>query len=501
MLAAVGRDLELLAVNPAWSDALGDAARSLTELIHPVDRARVRDGLAAGAGAPMTEIVGRFFQRDGGFRALALRGVHDGEVLHLSARDADGPASELAEVKRRLAAVYETMQELVYTTDDQGVLTGMNRAPAGLTLTDVIGVPMLAFAAADERELMQSRVDAVRERQARIAYETSVVYPDGSRFTYSSRMGPILDAERCVGIMLITQDITAERRAQEATRSFERLLEEKIEALFHANAQLTVQHEQIIAGEQRERARLVRELDFARAIQAGILPRDLRVPGLDIAATMQPCSEMGGDYYDVRRTADGCWLGIGDIAGHGVSAGLVMLMVQSITAALTARDGDATPGEILVQTNRILHDNIRARMGRDEHITMTLLRCHADGRVMFAGAHEDLVVLRARTGVCECVETEGTWLGVVADIAGSTHDRELRLQPGDLLLLYTDGLTEAVGADQEMFGIDRLCAALTAAGGGSAAEVLAGLLASLHAFCGAPTDDVAALVLRYTGDG
>jgi serine phosphatase RsbU (regulator of sigma subunit) len=214
---------------------------------------------------------------------------------------------------------------------------------------------------------------------------------------------------------------------------------------------------------------------------------------------MLPCSEMGGDYYDVRRTVDGCWLGIGDIAGHGVSAGLVMLMVQSITAALTARDSDATPAQILVQTNRILHDNIRARMARDEHITMTLLRFHADGRVVFAGAHEDLLLLRARTGVCERIETEGAWLGVMAEIGASTPDQELRLEPGDVLLLYTDGLTEAVGEDREMFGIDRLCAALEAARGGSAPQVLDALLASLHAFCGAPTDDVAALVLRYAG--
>lgn len=499
MLACVDGELRVLAVNPAWVDGFGAAARSLEALIHPGDRLRVAAALAGVAAGAAGEVSGRFAMRDGGYRELSLRAIRGRAGLHLSARDVEGPYAELAEVKRRLAAVYETMQELAYTSDERGVLTGMNRAPEGLTIADLIGAPMMALVAPEEQALMQSRFEAVCESHARLAYEVSVVYPDGSRFTYSSRMGPILAAGRCVGVMLITQDITAERRAQEATRSFERLLEEKIEDLFAANSQLTRQHEQLMAAEQRERARLARELGFARAIQAGILPRELAVPGLEIAAAMQPCAEMGGDYYDVRPAADGCWIGVGDISGHGVSAGLVMLMLQSITAALTDTSDAATPAQVLIQANRILHNNVRARMARDEHVTMTLLRFHEDGRVVFAGAHEDLLVLRARAGVCERIETEGAWLGVVADIAGSTRDHELRLEPGDSLVLYTDGVTEAVGAGHEMFGLDRLCAALEGARGRAAPEMLAALLASVHAFCGAPTDDVAAMVLRYRG--
>ncbi len=123
-----------------------------------------------------------------------------------------------------------------------------------------------------------------------------------------------------------------------------------------------------------------------------------------------------------------------------------------------------------------------------------------DGRIVFAGAHEDLVVLRARTGVCEQIETRGPWLGVVPDVRRSAVDDELRLDPGDTLLLYTDGLTEASNAEGEQFGIERVCAALASAPARSARGVLEHLLSCLRGFTTSVADDITALVLRY-GDG
>ena len=289
-------------------------------------------------------------------------------------------------------------------------------------------------------------------------------------------------------------------REQAMRAAMERLLEDQTRDLFLANEQLLAQRERLLEAEQRERARLLRELEIAQRIQATLLPRDLAVAGLDIAAAMQPCTEMGGDYYDIRRQGDGCWLGIGDVAGHGVSAGLVMLMLQCTVAALTSVDCGATPAQILVRANAILHDNIRTRMASDDHITATLLRFHGDGRIVFAGAHEDLVILRARTGVCEQIETRGPWLGVVPDVRRSAVDDELRLDPGDTLLLYTDGLTEASNAEGEQFGIERVCAALASAPARSARGVLEHLLSCLRGFTTSVADDITALVLRY-GDG
>jgi len=294
----------------------------------------------------------------------------------------------------------------------------------------------------------------------------------------------------------LERSLARERHLRE---QMEVLFEDQTRDLYLANERLKAQHERILLAQQRERARLARELDIAQRIQSTILPNDLAVPGLDIAVAMQPCAEMGGDYYDIRRVGDGCWIGIGDVAGHGVSAGLVMLMVQCVAAALTKADRCATPAQILVGMNEVLHDNIHARMRSDDYVTATILRFYPDGLVVFAGAHEDLVVLRARTGVCEQIETHGTWLGGVPDIRRATYDEQLRLEPGDTLLLYTDGLSEAINPRGEQFGLGRICAALERTPAGPAQRALDELIAGLRGFTEVRADDVTALVLRYEG--
>ncbi|MCA9720766.1 MAG: SpoIIE family protein phosphatase, partial [Myxococcales bacterium] len=211
-----------------------------------------------------------------------------------------------------------------------------------------------------------------------------------------------------------------------------------------------------LAGKER----LERELEIAERIQTSILPRAPEVNGYAIASEMTTASEVGGDYFDVLPAGDRCWIGIGDVAGHGLKAGLVMLMVQSCVAALVREQPTASPADHVRALNRVLVDNIRERLEQDEHVTFSLLRIETDGRVVYAGAHEEMIVCRAATGACELIPTPGTWLGVDPNIDLVTRDSELRLEDGDLLLLYTDGLTEARSPAREMFGVQRLADAL-----------------------------------------
>ena len=108
-----------------------------------------------------------------------------------------------------------------------------------------------------------------------------------------------------------------------------------------------------------ERERLEKEMEIATRIQTSILPRDVTVPGLEIAATMRTATEVGGDYYDVIPVEGGCWMGIGDVAGHGLGTGLVMLMMQSGIGALCRKLPDASPRELLLALNAMLVDNVR----------------------------------------------------------------------------------------------------------------------------------------------
>jgi serine phosphatase RsbU (regulator of sigma subunit) len=214
------------------------------------------------------------------------------------------------------------------------------------------------------------------------------------------------------------------------------------------------------ASELMNKQRLEKELEIGARIQTCLLPKSVAIPELELAAKMVPASEVGGDYYDAFAVGNGGFIGIGDVAGHGLTSGLVMLMVQSVVAALARKSPDAAPSELVTALNVVLYDNIRHRLQNKEHVTFTLLRYEAGGKLTFAGAHEEICVLRAATGKVELVETPGTWLGAVRDVKKHTVDSQLSLEIGDIVLLYTDGVTEARAPSGEQFGLDRLTSLL-----------------------------------------
>lgn len=255
--------------------------------------------------------------------------------------------------------------------------------------------------------------------------------------------------------------------------------------------------------EQAERDRLSQELEIATRIQTSILPKNLQVEGLEVAAGMLPATEVGGDYYDVLPVAGGAWLGIGDVAGHGLRSGLVMVMLQSIVAAVVAHTPDVAPSEMLQIVNRVLYENVRQRLHQDEHATLSLMRYQRSGRLSFAGAHEDIVVYRARTRRCETISTPGTWVAATRDIAQVTVDSSLELERGDVLLLYTDGVIEAQSAEREPFGLERLCRelerlchGLERSGRENIESIRDGLLRRVTDWVREQNDDIALLVAR-----
>ncbi|MCW5803037.1 MAG: SpoIIE family protein phosphatase [Deltaproteobacteria bacterium] len=246
-----------------------------------------------------------------------------------------------------------------------------------------------------------------------------------------------------------------------------------------------------------EKQRLEKEVEIANRLQTSILPRMPKVDGLEIAAVMAPATEVGGDYYDVLPVEGGCWLGIGDVAGHGLTSGLVMLQTQSAVSALVEQDPAAGPRDVLVGLNSVLYENIRKRLGIDEHMTMSLVRYHRDGRLVFAGAHEDILIWRAATKTCELVPTPGTWLGIRSDIRKATVESSCQLQPGDVLVLYTDGLIEAMNAQREQFGTERLVSAVAGARDQPVQGICDHVMTKVRAWSDVQADDITLVVSRY----
>jgi serine phosphatase RsbU (regulator of sigma subunit) len=248
----------------------------------------------------------------------------------------------------------------------------------------------------------------------------------------------------------------------------------------------------------QERDRLEREFEIAMRIQTSILPRSLAASGYRVAARMVPADEVGGDYYDVIPTDGGCWIGIGDVTGHGLRAAVVMLMVQSIVAALVRERPAAAPRDLIGVTNRAIYANLRDRLQLAEHVTCTLLRCGLDGRIAYAGAHEDIVICRAAGGPCERLATPGTWLGGRERIEQFTVDSEIGLARGDLIVVYTDGVTEAMDRQGRQFGLDRLCDLIEDTRGAAPDRVVDRIVVAVRAWMDKQADDVTVLAAMYS---
>ncbi|MBZ5709243.1 ATP-binding protein [Nannocystis pusilla] len=239
----------IAAVNQAAAQLLeGTSAelvgQSFSDQVHPEDRERVATGLrTAGEGGTAQELTCRLRCAGISPRPAVLRCGRDGshDLVVVAVReltDLDELRHQRDDARRRLAAVFETMHDIVFTTDEHGILNGVNRVPPGLTLQQTLGTPMLAFAAPEEQEPMRARYDAVRETGKLITYETVALYPDGRKENYASRLGPIMDGDRSIGVVLITRNVTQERLAEEAKRYAEQQLRDYMQQLERSNREL-----------------------------------------------------------------------------------------------------------------------------------------------------------------------------------------------------------------------------------------------------------------------
>jgi sigma-B regulation protein RsbU (phosphoserine phosphatase) len=242
--------------------------------------------------------------------------------------------------------------------------------------------------------------------------------------------------------------------------------------------------------------RAAKELEIASAIQMSVLPVEFAIPGLEAAARMIPADEIGGDYYDTIPVPGGCWIAIGDVAGHGMRAGLTMLQVQSALAALVRQAPNSRPVDLWSALNATFYDTVRKRLGHDEHMTLSLLRYHDDGQFELVGAHEELVIWRSATETPETIPLTGTWVGL-AQVA-PVHEQRFRLGRGDVLVLYTDGIIEARDRKSgQMLGLDEVRNSLGRTHARSVEEIrdaIFDLTASSRR-----DDDASVLVFRYVG--
>ncbi len=354
----------------------------------------------------------------------------------------------------------------------------------------------------EDRELAQSSCRAVAETRAPQHFEHRMIAADGRVVWLRTSIHLVSghgQLEELAGAMLdITDRKLAEEAAEEASRTKSQLLAE-ISGLYD---QLKVFSDwiantnKVVKGEN---ARMSSELEITQRLQQMILPRDedmRNIPGLDVSGSMEPATEIGGDYYDVICNHGGVVIGIGDVTGHGLESGVIAIMVQTAIGTLLA-SGPFESRKFLTTLNRVIYDNVR-RMHCDRNLTLSLLHYH-DKVVTISGQHEEVLVVRG-DGVLERHDTLnlGFPLGLEEDISTFIGEATVPLCSGDVMVAYTDGITEAVNHAGVAFGLERLCEVVRISHRQSAGAIREAVLGSLRSYTEGLSllDDVTLLVIK-----
>lgn len=250
-------------------------------------------------------------------------------------------------------------------------------------------------------------------------------------------------------------------------------------------------------------ARLREELDAARRLQMGMVPQSFPVPSaqlpIDLYASMEPAREVGGDLYDFFVTEDGmlCFL-IGDVSGKGMPAALFMARAKSLiritTELMRSRHGaSAKPSEIITRVNRALcQDN-----GDLMFVTLFFaMLAPATGELSFCNAGHNAPYRLDGNSLAAIDGAKGIILGVKPDAVYETG--RLSLAAGEMVYLFTDGVTEASNAVDELFGEGRLEAALRGAADRASAKIISSVAEAVKSFVGTalPSDDITMIAVR-----
>lgn len=244
-----------------------------------------------------------------------------------------------------------------------------------------------------------------------------------------------------------------------------------------------------------EKGRMERELSMAREIQRGLLPESPpNVPGYELAAHWRSAREVAGDFYDfIPLSSGGLGVLIADVSDKGAPAALFMAVARSIIRASAVNV--ASPAEAMGRANRLVAADAKGGM----FVTAYYAVLDADGVTTTSAGHNPPLIYRRQTGKVERAPAGGIPLGILETAAFETH--ALSMAPGDVLLLYTDGITEAFDSQGREFGEARLRQVLESAANGSAGDIARAIRAAIDDHLGSapPSDDLTLVVVAATG--
>jgi sigma-B regulation protein RsbU (phosphoserine phosphatase) len=259
------------------------------------------------------------------------------------------------------------------------------------------------------------------------------------------------------------------------------------------NAHLTEQMRREVA----QRERLDRELEIAREVQQRLFPQKLPlVDGLDFAGYCRPALGVGGDYYDFIRLPDGCLgIAIGDVSGKGIAAALMMASLQASLRGQTIKPAE-TLSEMVQHINRLVFD----ASAENRYATFFYAQYDPLKRILryVNAGHNPPMVHRVKQGNHSFLRLEegGTVVGLFPDFA--YRDAQVQLEAGDVLIAFTDGISEAMNKAEEEFDEDRLMLTLSACKARTAADIISYVLSDVDGFTAGARqhDDMTLVVVR-----
>lgn len=394
------------------------------------------------------------------------------KTVQMRTRELQRAMEELSESEKRFRETIELLPEVLFETNDAYTLTYVNQKAFELlqyTRQDLEkGIHILDLIHKEDQDRAEEDMMTILYGRASADPEYTTVKKDGTCFPAMMNFRPVLKKGKFAGLRGIIIDITLQKKAQR---------------------------------EREERIGMDKEIEIAKNIQTALLPclEKFKLSHYEISANMTPSQDVGGDYYDLIVSPDNrLWVGIGDVTGHGLVSGLIMMMTQVSMSTLIRSVPGLLPEDVLIHANRVIQSNIREGLKVDHHMTISLMVEEEEGLFRYAGAHETLLIYRAGTKHVDRIPTRGMWLGILPDISKPTkkYAGKFSLEKDDVLLLYTDGVIEAFNDRREQFDMDLLVAFLKTHAQKSTEMMKYLLLQELNAFMVSQADDISFLILK-----
>lgn len=253
--------------------------------------------------------------------------------------------------------------------------------------------------------------------------------------------------------------------------------------------------------EEFQSGRILRsEVELASDIQKHVLKKSYpKTEMLEIVADTKSATEVGGDSYDIITQGANTYIYLGDVTGHGVASGFVMMVVNALVSGFAKMLVNGA--SILAQTNEILKPRVKSNM----LMTVLMVRWNEiEKKLYMTGAgHEYLLVYKKKEDKVHALKSGGVALGMTRDISRILKEVQISFEPGDCLVLYTDGITEARNGPNEkdlMFGIDRLVQTVQQCRTKNAYAIFKHITIELSRFMGykyRQFDDITLIVVRY----